>query len=95
MGGDKHQTTENCRTNFLTAAVPKLFLGRPRPEFGGHSAIQDANIVLKKILTVKVRIQSQQSTHFSITYTLQKGTDKQVALKIYNSVLDRLSATHF
>jgi len=28
--------------------VPKLFLERPKSEFGGHPATQDANIVLKK-----------------------------------------------
>jgi len=41
------------------------------------------------------RFQSQKSTLFSSTYTLQRGTDKQVTLKIHNSVLDRLGATHF
>jgi len=41
------------------------------------------------------RFQSQRFTLFSSAYTLQGGTGKQVMLKIHNSVLDGLGATHF
>jgi len=40
-------------------AVPKLFLGRSKPESGEHPAAQDANIVLKKILNIWVTFDSR------------------------------------